>query len=75
MAGNFYDCNIQMGRYDADFGTVLINKGKGNFEALPLSIPVKGQVRRIAKVKIKNGDFALVFAKNDAAAQIFRRNL
>ncbi|HEX2533038.1 MAG TPA: VCBS repeat-containing protein, partial [Chitinophagaceae bacterium] len=35
LAGNFYDNNIQMGRYDADYGTVLINKGKGAFAFLP----------------------------------------
>ena len=31
LTGNYYDNNIQMGRYDADFGTILINKGKDNF--------------------------------------------
>lgn len=72
MAGNFYDCNIQMGRYDADFGLVLINKGKGAFETMQLSTPIKGQVRKIAKIKAPNGDFAWVFAKNDAAVQVFR---
>ena len=32
MAGNFYENNIEMGRYDADFGTLLINKGNGLFD-------------------------------------------
>ena len=27
LVGNYYDNNIQMGRYDADFGTLLVNKG------------------------------------------------
>ena len=31
IGGNFYDNNIEMGRYDADFGTILINRGKGDF--------------------------------------------
>ena len=24
LGGNYYDNNIQMGRYDADYGTILI---------------------------------------------------
>ncbi len=32
LVGNFYDNNIQMGRNDADFGTILINKGNGRFD-------------------------------------------
>ncbi len=31
LGGNYYDNNIQMGRYDADYGTILLNKGNGNF--------------------------------------------
>ncbi len=31
LMGNYYENNIEMGRYDADFGTILINKGKGEF--------------------------------------------
>ena len=31
LAGNFYPNNIQMGEYDADYGTILINNGNGNF--------------------------------------------
>ncbi|MBD0333313.1 MAG: VCBS repeat-containing protein, partial [Chitinophagaceae bacterium] len=31
LVGNFYDNNIQMGRNDADYGTLLINKGHGKF--------------------------------------------
>jgi hypothetical protein len=53
MMGNFYDNNVQMGRYDADYGTVLLNKGKGKFEAVPFNgLTIKGQVRRISPIKI-----------------------
>ncbi|HKP33107.1 MAG TPA: VCBS repeat-containing protein, partial [Chitinophagaceae bacterium] len=31
VLGNYYENNIEMGRYDADYGTLLINKGNGNF--------------------------------------------
>ena len=51
MMGNFYDNNVQMGRYDADYGTLLLNKGKGDFEAVPYNgLVVKGQTRRIKPI-------------------------
>ena len=53
MMGNFYDNNVQMGRYDADYGTILINKGKGDFEVVPFNgLVIKGQVRRISPIQI-----------------------
>jgi hypothetical protein len=40
-----------MGRYDADYGTLLLNKGKGDFEAVPYNgLVVKGQTRRIKPI-------------------------
>jgi hypothetical protein len=54
--GNFYDNNVQMGRYDADYGTVLLNKEKGKFEAVPLNgLAIKGQVRRIRPIQMGKG--------------------
>ncbi len=65
LAGNYYDNNIQMGRYDADFGTVLVNKGKGNFICENINgVVIKGQVRRIKPLSIA-GQKAYVLAKNN----------
>ena len=65
LAGNYYDNNIQMGRYDADFGTILINKGKGNFACENINgLVIKGQVRRIRQLKIA-GKKAFILAKNN----------
>ena len=45
LGGNYYDNNIQMGRYDADFGTVLVNRGNGNFVCENMNgLAIKGQV-------------------------------
>jgi hypothetical protein len=53
MMGNFYDNNVQMGRYDADYGTLLINSGKQDFTVAPMNgLSIKGQVRQIAPIKI-----------------------
>ena len=70
LAGNFYGNNIQMGRYDADFGTLLINKGSGNFVCENLNGQViKGQVRHIKPITI-NKQKAFILAKNDDTTKI-----
>jgi hypothetical protein len=69
MMGNFYDNNVQMGRYDADYGTVLLNKGKGNFEPAPFNgIAIKGQVRNIKPIII-NSSKQFILAKNADSLQ------
>lgn len=70
LGGNFYDNNIQMGRYDADFGTVLLNKGKNQFDIQLSSIPVYGQVRQIKPIKTPAGKWCWLLAKNNDKAQI-----
>lgn len=65
LAGNYYSNNIQMGRYDADFGTILLNRGKGSFSAETINgMQVKGEVRHIRKIII-NGKEAYLFARNN----------
>ena len=72
LAGNFYENNVQAGRFDAAALTLLINKGNGNFDVCPLTgIAVTGQVRHIAPITI-NGHTAFVLAKNNEAAEIIR---
>jgi len=72
LVGNYYQPNIQMGRYDADFGTILLNKGKGNFSAENINgLTIKGQSRRIIPVTI-SGKKAWLVAKNNSYAQIIQ---
>ena len=72
MVGNYYDNNIQMGRYDADYGTLLINKGNGKFEVSVINgLEIKGQVRHIKSVKI-NKQQAYILAKNNDSTVIIR---
>jgi enediyne biosynthesis protein E4 len=71
-AGNFYDNNIQMGRYDALYGCVLLNGGRGVFAFSPLAgYLLQGQVRHIAALGI-GGTPAFVAAKNNDATVVFR---
>jgi len=72
LFGNFYDNNIQMGRYDADYGTLLINKGRDSFAVSPFNGPaIIGQVRHVKPIQIGKTP-ALVLAKNDDSARIIR---
>jgi hypothetical protein len=74
LVGNYFENNIQMGRYDADFGTILVNKGKGAFTAESLNgLQVKGQVRRISKIQIA-GREAFILARNNDSAMVIRFN-
>ena len=74
LMGNYYDNNIEMGRYDADFGTILINKGKGEFACETLNgIAVKGQVRHISGINIDNSK-SYVIARNNDSTMVIRSN-
>ncbi|MBN8672494.1 MAG: VCBS repeat-containing protein [Chitinophagales bacterium] len=67
LAGNFYPNNIQMGRYDADMGSVLINSGQGNFQCIKFSnIFIRGEVRHIRRIKTDNQDLFLYVRNNDS---------
>ncbi|HLG40701.1 MAG TPA: VCBS repeat-containing protein [Chitinophagaceae bacterium] len=67
IMGNYYDNNIEMGRYDADYGTLLINKGNGKFITSQLNgLSVKGQVRCIKNIRIGKLGALLLGRNNDS---------
>jgi enediyne biosynthesis protein E4 len=71
MVGNYYDNNIQMGRYDADFGTVLLNKGHGNFGCESVNgLEIKGQVRHIRNIALGKNKEAFVLARNNDSIMV-----
>ena len=71
LAGNYYDNNIQMGRYDADFGTVLINSGTNSFTCERTDNAIKGQVRHVKEINIGKGK-ALLLAKNNDSLRVIK---
>ena len=72
LFGNYYDNNIEMGRYDADFGTVLINKGNGIFTCETINgLSIKGQVRHVKPINIGKQQ-AYVIARNSDSAMVIR---
>ncbi|WP_235921263.1 VCBS repeat-containing protein [Foetidibacter luteolus] len=71
LVGNFYENNIQMGRYDADFGTILVNKGGGRFDAESLNgLVIKGQSRHIRTIDIAGKQSFIIARNNDSAMVI-----
>ncbi len=72
LVGNYYENNIQMGRYDADYGTILLNQGKGRFSAEPLNgVTIKGQVRHIRPLYIA-GRPAFILARNNDSSMVLQ---
>jgi hypothetical protein len=72
LVGNFYDNNIQMGRNDADFGTMLINKGNGQFDCQSINgLAIKGQVKHIKRIKIGKEE-AYILARNNDSLMVIK---
>ena len=70
LGGNFYACNIQLGKYDADLGTILINKGDGNFSCELLNgLIIKGEVRHIRRIKAGEKE-AFILARNNDSLKV-----
>ncbi|MFN3590060.1 MAG: hypothetical protein ACK4UP_11825, partial [Spirosomataceae bacterium] len=70
MGGNFYDCNIQMGLYDADYGSVLqIDKNKKMTKNRIGQLQIQGQIRGIYPITIQ-GKKAFILAKNNDFVQV-----
>ncbi len=67
LGGNFYPSNIRVGKYDADYGTLLINKGNGNFATENLhDLIIKGEIRHILPITIKGKKSYVIVRNNDS---------
>ena len=70
LGGNFYECNIEMGRYDANYGNILSFTKDKKMSVNPLgALQIKGQVRRIHPIEI-DGREVYILVKNDDALQL-----
>ena len=75
LVGNYYENNVQMGRYDADFGTVLINHGNGSFSTESLNgLQIRGEVRHIRKINVEGNDAFILARNNDSTMVIQFKN-
>ncbi|MBM3417001.1 MAG: hypothetical protein FJY20_11300 [Bacteroidetes bacterium] len=75
LTGNFYANNIQMGRYDADYGTILLNKGNGNFKYSMLpGLNIKGEARRVKKINLQQYQHpSYLIARNNDSLLLIRK--
>lgn len=72
LCGNYYENNVQLGRNDADFGTLLVNQGNGRFSAESLNgLQVRGQVRHVHKITI-NGKESFILARNNDSTMVIQ---
>lgn len=71
LGGNFYESNISMGRYDADYGSILSFDKNGLVVKELESLGVRGQIRQIKVVQI-NGHPHVVLVRNNDSVLILR---
>ncbi|MDX1627752.1 MAG: VCBS repeat-containing protein [Fulvivirga sp.] len=72
VVGNFYETNIQMGRYDASYGEIVMG-GSDGLEALShqkTGLDIKGQARYIKKMNI-NGTVTYCIAVNNSELEFY----
>jgi hypothetical protein len=65
-----------MGRYDADYGSLLINNRRGGFSYHQLNgVAIQGQSRRVQQVTIGSKQAFVIARNNDSAMVItFEKN-
>jgi len=74
LAGNFYGLDVQLGRYDASYGTLLIGNGEDGFASVPIQnsgLTLTGQVRNMISLRYKNKQEVIIFVKNDDRIQVY----
>jgi enediyne biosynthesis protein E4 len=73
LSGNYFDNQTELGRYDANYGQVYVNKGSGRFAFVPNKkhgLSIKGQVRNTRTIKIVGRKNSIILAKNSEKAQL-----
>ena len=74
-AGNFYGVSPYEGRYDADYGNVLLNQKNGSFKipgSLQTGLMIDGEVRDIKIIKTIKGGSMIAFARNNNSIQFYK---
>lgn len=74
LAGNFFGTSVQLGRYDASYGTLLKSNDREHFttESIQNSgLFLTGQVRDMVSLTYKIGQEVIIFAKNNDRIQVY----
>lgn len=67
LVGNQYGADVEMGRYDAGIGCILLNTKEQCFEVLPPQISgfcAVGDTRNILRIKVRGQAYIMVSANN-----------
>ncbi len=76
LAGNFFGVKPQLGRFDANYGTTLLNNGHQGFRSVlakESGLFLKGEARDVALVASANGEHYLLVARNHDKLCVFRK--
>ena len=71
LGGNFHETNIEMGRYDADYGSILFNSGDGRWSETNMQqLSITGQIREITPLQFSGTD-SFIIGRNDAQLLLY----
>ena len=73
LGGNYYDNNIELGRYDADYGSLLFNSPQGLAQGQIENLLLEGQIRRIERI-IVQGQICFLIAVNNGPLKLITFN-
>ena len=71
LGGNYFESMTELGRYDGDYGTILVNRGQGQFSAEPINgLILTGQTRHLATVRTSHDAQSVILARNNDSAKL-----
>ncbi len=76
MAGNFFGLKPQTGRFDAGYGTTLINKGNHQYTFMKTresGLFIKGEARDIQNIVSANGNNYIIIGMNNDSLHLFQK--
>jgi hypothetical protein len=76
LAGNFYGLKPQTGRFDASYGTTLLNQGQQQFQYVKpkqSGLFINGEARATAVVNAANGGTYVLVGMNNDKLYLFRK--
>jgi hypothetical protein len=74
LAGNQSVTRVSTGKFDANYGIVLVGDGKGSFTPLDISqtgLAIRGDVRGIQSIN-SQGETHYLFSRNDDSVKVFK---
>ena len=66
LGSNYHYCNVQMGRYDADGGTILISEGEHYRAASLPELPMPSQVSNLSVIRIQDQPYVAAAQNSDS---------